>query len=58
MFYLVYTRVKTELPEHMQKEETALLDFWLNLTKEDTQHVVMFLGHTLQAKDLQSSALT
>lgn len=42
----------------MQKVETASLDSWPNITKEDTQHVVMFLGHSLQAKDLQFSTLT
>lgn len=42
----------------MQKVETASLESWLNITKEDTQHVVMFLGHSLQAKDLQSSTRT
>lgn len=41
----------------MQKVETASLDSCLNITKEDTQHVVMFLGHSLQAEELQSSTL-
>lgn len=50
--------MKTKVPKHMQKVETTSLDSWLNVTKDDTQHVVMFLGHSLQAKDLQSSTLT
>lgn len=54
-FCLVNARLKTKL---FQKVENASLKSWLNITKEDTQHVVMFLGHSLQAKDLQSSTLT
>lgn len=42
----------------MRKVETASLESWLYTIKEDTQHVVMFLGQSLQAKDLQSSTLT
>lgn len=50
--------LKTKLHKRMRKVETALLESWLYTIKEDTQHVVMFLGQSLQAKDLQSSTLT
>lgn len=50
--------LKTKLHKRMRKVETASLESWLYTIKEDTQHVVMFLGQSLQAKDLQSSTLT
>ena len=48
-FHLLKTRLKANNPPNKQELKRAAVQAWQSITKEDTQLLVMSIGHQLQA---------